>query len=429
MKIAYQKELEIKYTCDVFVAGGGPAGFAAAVAAARNGKSVIIAEQSGSIGGASVLAKVAEIMNFDDGKNFLTGGIGKEIHDRLFGECGYERKWNNVRTEELKLIYDELLVDAGVKVLFYNRVTDAVTDNNSIRYVVMSGPSGSYAIEAKAYIDATGSGFLCHLSGAEYGYGDENGTTMSATICSVWGGIDFDRKGSDQENYEIAYNDGIFSQYDPILSGIKANYPEVGVGGGNVGHCFGVDDRCSESLSTAMIEGRKILSEYEKYYREYVPGCENARLIGTADFIGIRESRRIDCEYNLSMDDFYSKESFYDEVGRYSYPVDIHPMTADKEGADDFLKAVSLRHSAGESYSIPYRCLVPKGIDNLWITGRCIGSDRAMQASLRVIPGCYITGQAAGVAAVVCVSDGVAAKNADVRKIRDLLYNIGVKFD
>lgn len=428
MKITYQKELEVKYTCDVLVVGGGPAGFAAAVAAARSGKHTILVEQSGSVGGASVLAKVPELMNFDDGKNFLTGGIGREIHDRLFKQCRYTREWYNVRVEELKLLYDEILLKAGVEILFFNRVTDSLTEGETIKYVVVSGPDGSYAIEAKAYIDATGNGLLSQLAGARYYYGDENGNTMSATLCSLWGGVEFQKKGVDGDYYEKAYADGVFSQYDPILSGIKANYPEVGVGSANAGHCFLVDDRNTESLTNAMLSSRKMLQEYERYYREYVPGCENARLIGTADFLGIRESRRIDCEYNLSIDTFFAKEAFVDEIGRYSYPIDIHPMSADQKGVQGFFEIASVEHEAGESYSIPYRCLVPKGVDNLWITGRCIGADRFMQASLRVIPGCYITGQAAGVAASVCVSEQVKARDADIRKIREGLIRLGISF-
>ena len=426
MNITYSRELEIRYNCDVFVAGGGPSGFAAALAASRCGKKVILAEQSGSVGGASVLAKVSELMNFDDGKNFLTCGIGREIHDRLFGECAFKREWYNVRVEDLKLLYDELLCEAGVEILFYNRVIDAVVEENKIKYVILSGPDGSCALCSQTFIDATGCGMLSMFAGANYSHGDENGNTMSTTVCSLWAGVDFDKKGIDGDNYEKAYEDGVFSQYDPILPGIKKNYPEVGVGGGNVGHCFGVDDRNTKSITDAMIKGRKQLREYEKYYREYVPGCENATLIGSADFLGVRESRRIDCEYNLSMDDFYSESSFDDEIGRYSYPVDIHPMSADKDGMDNFYKAISLRHKSGESYSIPYRCLVPKGVDNLWVTGRCVGSDRAMQASVRVIPGCYITGQAAGCGAAVCVEDKTTAAQADIKKIKAKLAMLAV---
>ena len=418
MSIEYTKSMPVYDTTDVVVVGGGPSGVAAAVTAARNGSRVLLVEQSGTLGGASVLAMVAEIMNFDDGKNFISNGIGKEVFEKLGFEITKKRDWYNIHYESLKRVYDDMVVDAGVDVFFYSKVVDVVRDDAAISHVIISGPNGIFAIKCNFCVDCTGSGILSCLAGAEYEYGDVNGNTMSATICSLWGGIDFERKADDLKFYEQAYADGVFSQYDRVLPGIKRNYVEIGVGGGNVGHCFGVDDRDVRSLSKAMLSGRKILAEYEHYYRNYVPGCENAVLIKSADFIGIRESRRIVCEYTLTMDSFFLKEPFPDEIGRYSYPIDIHPMTPDKTGMEGFAKSVSIRHDDGETYSIPYRCLIPKGIDNILVAGRCIGTDRAMQASARVIPCCYITGQAAGAAASVCVDDKTAARNADISKIK-----------
>lgn len=420
----YQKTLKVYDKSDIVVCGGGPSGVAAAVAAARQGKRVILLEQSGTLGGASILAMVAELMNFDDGINFITDGIGREIFEKLKLVNSQKREWYNVRYEDLKRVYDEIVLKAGVEVMFYTRIVDAVCENNTVRYAIVSGPDGMCAIEGKFFIDTTGSGMLASFAGADYSYGDENGNTMSATICSLWGGVDFSKKGWDAANYEKAYADGVFSQYDKVLPGIKKNYPEINVGGGNVGHCFGVDDRDVKSLTNAMFEGRKILAEYENYYRNYVGGCDNAVLIKSADYIGIRESRRINCEYTLTMDSFYSKESFYDEIGRYSYPIDIHPMTPDKSGMKGFHDSVSMRHEDGQTYSIPYRCLVPKGINNLLVAGRCIGTDRAMQASTRVIPCCYITGQAAGVAAALCVEDKTKALNVNTQKLKERISKL-----
>ena len=419
MKIYYNKSIDVYDTSDIIVVGGGPSGVSAAVAASRLGKKVILIEQSGTLGGSSILSMVAEIMNFDDGVNFICNGIGKEIFNRLNLEIKNKRDWHNVRFEELKRLYDDLILESGVNVMFYTRLVDVICDNGNVNQIVVSGPDGLFALQGKIFIDCTGNGSLACFAGAEYSYGDENGNTMSATICTLWGGVDFDKKGiSDAANYEKAYSDGVFSQYDSVLPGIKMNYPQINVGGGNVGHCFGVDDRDVKSLSTAMINGRKILAEYENYYRNYVDGCENAILIKSADYIGIRESRRILCEYMLSIDNFFSNESFFDEIGRYSYPIDIHPMSADKKSMSDFREAVSMRHKDGDTYSIPYRCLVPKNINNVLVAGRCIGADRGMQASTRVIPCCYITGQASGVAASVCVDDNTFARNADIDKIK-----------
>ena len=422
--IKFEKNIKVYNTADVVVAGGGPSGVAAAVAAARQGKKVVIIEQSGTFGGASILSMVAELMNFDDGINFISNGIGKEIFEKLNLKNTKKREWYNVRYEDLKRVYDELVLTSGAETMFYTRLVDVVCEDKKIKYLIVSCPDGLYAVEGKVFVDTTGAGFLSHLAGADYEYGDEEGNTMSTTICSLWGGVDFSRKGYEAQNYEKAYADGVFSQYDKVLPGIKANYPEIGVGGGNVGHCFGVDDRDVKSLTDAMFSGRKILSEYEKYYKNYVPGCENSVLIKSADYIGIRESRRIVCEYTLTLDSFYSADSFEDEIGRYSYPIDIHPMTPDKDGMKGFVKSVSMRHEDGQTYSIPYKCLVPKGVDNLLVAGRCIGADRAMQASTRVIPCCYITGQAAGIAAAVCVEDKTSAKNADIKKIQNKIANM-----
>lgn len=424
MDIIYNKHLKVYDKADIIVAGGGPSGVAAAVAAARQGKKVILLEQSGSLGGASILSMVAELMNFDDGCNFISRGIGEEVFKRLNLKNQKKREWYNIRYEELKRVYDGMVLDSGVEVMFYTRIVDVICDDGVVSKVIVSGPDGLFALDGKFFIDCTGAGSLACFAGAEFSYGDELGNTMSATICSLWGGVDFSKERYDAANYEQAYKDGVFSQYDKVLPGIKENYPEIGVGGGNVGHCFGVDDRDVKSLSKAMFEGRKILSEYENYYQNYVAGCENAKLIKSADYIGIRESRRITCEYTLTIDSFYSDESFPDEIGRYSYPIDIHPMTPDQNGMKGFYNAVSMKHGDGETYSIPYRSLVPKGLKNLLVAGRCIGTDRGMQASVRVIPCCYITGQAAGVAAAVCVDDKTFAKDADIKKIQTKIKNI-----
>ncbi len=414
MKLDYTKTIDIQDFADVIVVGGGPSGIAAAVSAASLGKRTVLLEQSGALGGSSTLAMVAELMNFDDGKSFVSRGFGERVFRRLGYTCQYQKEWHNVHYEELKRIYDALVKETGVEVMFYTRVVDAVCENNKIKYAVISGPSGLFALQGGCFVDCTGTGSFSCYAGAEYEYGDENERTMSATLFSLWGGVDFARKGVESAGIAQAYKDGVLSQFDNILPGIKANYPQIGVGGGNVGHCFGVDDRDVKSLTEAMFTGRKILAEYENYYRNYVTGCEDAVLIHTANQIGIRESRRIVCEYTLTVEHFHGKESFFDEIGRYSYPVDIHPMTADAEGMNGMLQALSMRHEAGETYSIPYRSLVPKKVDNLLVAGRSFGTDRGMQASARVIPCCYITGQAAGVAAAICAETKQAARDIDI---------------
>lgn len=429
--ISYHKELQVKYQTDVLVAGGGPAGVAAAVMCARaqkeTGGSVLLLEQSGTFGGSSTLAGVPELMNFDDGRNFLAKGFGELICRSLYGDesvtdsAQFRRFWRNVRTEELKLLYDQLMLESGADFHFYSRIVDVVMDGNAISHVIVSSPEGIYAIRAKMVIDCTGQGAVCVAAGADFAYGDEDGVPMPATLCSLWGGIDFARKPKDNAGLEQAYRDGIFSQYDMILPGIKATYPEVGVGGGNIGHCFGVPDYDTRRMTAAMLRGRQLLKEYETYYRNYLPGCENAVLMDSANYLGIRESRRIKCITTLQMEDYFDQTAKPDEIGRYSYPIDIHPMTPDQQGMQQFDRDVATKHGTGESYSIPYGCLVPAGIRNLLVAGRNIGTDHAMQASARVIPCCYITGQAAGIAAALCAANGCAAAEVDLPQLQKML--------
>lgn len=434
MKIMYNKSLAVKYKTDVLVAGGGPAGAAAAVMCARAqekvGGTVLLLEQSGTFGGSSTLAGVPELMNFDDGEHFLSKGFGRIVCESLYGvqsctdNSKFSRQWRNVRTEQLKLLYDKLIQESGAKFHLYSRIVDVVSQEGAVRYVIVSSPEGMYAIEVKVVIDCTGQGSVCVAAGAEYDYGDDNGMPMPATLCSIWGGVDFSRKPKDHCALEQAHKDNIFSQYDMILPGIKATYPEVGVGGGNISHCFGVLDYDTASMTSAMIQGRKILEEYVEYYNRYVPGCEKAVLLDSANYLGIRESRRIRCVDTLRMENYFETTKRWNEIGRYSYPIDIHPMTPSPEGMEQFERAVSINHRSGQSYSIPYGCLVPKGIRNMLVAGRNIGTDHAMQASVRVIPCCYITGQAAGVAAAICAATNSDTADINISVLQETLAQI-----
>ena len=427
MKLTYNKALDVRYDVDVLVAGGGPAGIAAAVMAAEAGASVLIIEQSGSFGGVGTLGMVPEIMNFDDGEHFLADGFGRRVHDALFPPCKYEREWKIASPEVTKRLYDKMIADAGVQYLFFNKLTDAVTDGKRITHAIVSAPEGIYAIKAKYFVDTTGNGALAALAGCGFDFGDENGITMPATLCSLWGNVDFEVLDIEQQRAEVekAYRDGVLTQYDTILPGMKPIFPECNVAGGNIGHAFAVNDTESRSLSDAMAKSRAILAEYETYYKEYVKGCEQTVLLRSADILGVRESRRIHTDRVLTKEAFFAKEPFPDEIGRYSYPVDIHPMTPNEKGMQDFEKSILLKHEKGQSYSIPYGALVARDLDNLLIAGRHVGADRPMQASVRVIPGAFITGQAAGIAAALCAEDGCDTHSLCVKKLQDALKRVG----
>lgn len=441
MELTYTKSLPVRYDVDVFVAGGGPAGIAAGVCAARQGKSVFIAESFSAFGGAAVTMLVPAFMCFGDGVNFLAEGIGREVYDRIGAESFpvFKRYCpSSIPVETLKLIYDSMVADSGAQFMFHTSIIDAVVENGAIKYVICAAKGSVFAVKAKVFIDCTGDGDLATYAGAQTEYGDENGRTMATTLCGIWTNIEWDRVvWPPERNLDKAFADKIFTNEDRHLPGIWEIADQItdengrrlptGVGGSNVGHIYDVDARHAESLTEGIMKGRKQLLEYRKYFREYLTGYENMELVWSAAYLGIRESRRLVCDYRLVLQDFFDRAVFGDEIGRYCYPVDIHSPTNDKAGYEKFISEhTGLRYGPGESYGIPYRALAVSGIKNLLCAGRCIGTDRHMQSSVRVMPGCYITGQAAGIAAsVVCDSPEGDVHSPDVRLIQRKLKAMG----
>ena len=410
----YQKEIPVRDEVDIFVAGGGPAGIAAALAASRAGKRVFLAEASGAFGGLATTGMVPAFATFGDGVRLLCRGIGEEIRRQVSVDVPLMARWTPIHAEELKRVLDAMMEASTVRYALFTQVIDVIAQDRSMTATILHGKEELFAVKAKVFIDCTGDGTLCALGGGRWVMGDESGRVMPATLCSQWADIQGDRiDGRQDACIEQAHRDGVLSQADRHLPGIQLR--KDGSGGGNVGHVFDVDPLDTASLTQGMIAGRKSLAEYEQYYRRYRPGFEEVKLIATADMLGIRESRRIVCDYMLSLDDFLARENFDDEIGRYCYPVDIHVKSTEPEELERFEREYrSLRYQAGESYGIPYRCLIPVSFDNVLVAGRCLGADRQMQASLRVMPGCFITGQAAGTAAALAVTEG---GNGQVRAV------------
>lgn len=199
------------------------------------------------------------------------------------------------------------------------------------------------------------------------------------------------------------------------------------LGGGNIGHCFDLDGTDEESLTRALIWGRKSMREYEKYYKNYLKGYERMELVATGSLLGVRETRRITGDYVLRLPDFKRRASFEDEIGRNAYSVDIHVAKPDKVSFAKFLKVfTTLRFKEGKNFGIPYRTLTPRGLRNVLVAGRCISTDRFLQSSIRIMPCCFVTGQAAGLAAAQAIRSKTADVHAlDVPKLRRALKRMG----
>ena len=418
--ISYQKEIPVRYNADVFVAGGGPAGVAAAVTAARLGCSVYLAEFTGCLGGMGTAGLVPAFMPFTDKVNLLVKGVGKEIYDRYLASGGIPE---GIKAEVLKEVYEDIMVEAGVDFTYFTQVTDVVMKGTSVDTVILSSKSGIFGAKAKIYIDCTGDGDLSFMAGAEFEKGDKDGSLMPGTLCTLWADVDWKTAKPKQHKKKLqeAMDDNVFSVKDKHLPGMW----QVGdtLAGGNLGHAFSVDGTDEKSLTKAMIEQRKLMHEFKTFYNKYIDGFENATLVSTASLMGIRETRRIIGDYVLSLDDFIKRASFDDEIGRYCYQVDVHAANPDDYDTyhSDF---ENYKYKPGESYGIPYRILTPKGLDNLLVAGRCVSADRYMQGSIRVMPGCFITGQAAGAASYVALKENTTVRDFNIKILQEVLKKV-----
>lgn len=430
-KIKCSREIPVRRDVDVFVAGGGPAGVAAAVTAARAGAETFIIDGGSSFGGMGTLGLVPAFMPLGDGERLLTGKIGEEVVRRMLSPDGTymedmpldTRCEYSINAEKLKRVYDEMVVGSGAAFSFNTHLVDVVCRDGRVDAVVLWAKGGFYAVRSKVYIDATGDGDLCALAGAEYEKGDENGCCMPGTLCTFWGGVDWPEVIADGMRWgngvfvEQAYKDGVFTHCDKHYSGVWPQ--ERGFVGGNLGHAFGLDSTDELSVTAALVEGRKKALEYQRYYREYLKGgFKEMSLVSTAPAMGVRESRRIIGDYVLKVEDYFARTSFDDEIGRNNYYIDIHIMKSGDDGEMERFAAQSRssRMGKGESYGIPYRALIPRKLENVLVAGRCISCDRPVQASIRVMPCCFTTGQAAGAAAAFAARDDVPVRGVDVSR-------------
>jgi hypothetical protein len=424
----FLREIDIKKKVQVCVVGGGPAGCAAALAAARSGAEVFLAEAHTCLGGLGTAGGVPIFMTFTDGVNFLADGIGREILERMNSEDTACPDSLSINAEILKSLYEQMLLEAGVDFSYMTEFIGAENASGKVTCAVFNAKSGIFAVEAEVFIDCSGDGDLCARAGADFMFGDDNGKVMPATLCSFWAGIDWEKfRASGANPRKIlfqAFEDGIFRENDPHHTGITKTAKHLG--GGNMGHLFGLNPLDEASLTAGLLEGRKQAMEFERYYKEYIPGYENVELTATASLPGIRESRRITGNYVLDIEDYKARRTFADEIGRYCYPIDIHPASTAPEDQREFEHFMrSLRYQPGESYGIPYRVLTVYGFDNLLVAGRCVSSDRYLQGSIRVMPGCFITGQAAGTAAVLACENNGNIRAFPVTHLQKKLKKLG----
>ncbi len=426
--ISFCRSLPLAGEFDVIVAGGGPSGCAAAVAASRLGARVLLIEGTFMLGGMGTAGMVPAWCPFSDKEKIIYKGIAEEVFRASWTEITHPDPncydWVPVDAEQLKFVYDEMTGKAGVNLLFGVQFAAVeMRDSRTVDAIITSSKQGLQAWRARVYVDCTGDGDLAARAGAGFELADK---PQLATLCFLLSGVNSEayRKGPwlhnhnpDSPIHKIVASDRYPLIRDPHFCQCLTAEGTVGF---NAGHLDPVSSLSDASLSNAMRQGRKMAREYLRALRTECPDrFGHAELVATASLPGIREGRRIECEYRVTVDDYLARRSFPDEIGRNCYYIDVH-------GTPETEKIK--RYERGESHGIPYRCLVPRALDNVLVAGRSVSSDRYANGSLRVMPVCLVTGQAAGTAAKLLADNGGTARELDTGKLRAVLRENGAYF-
>lgn len=406
------------YQCDVLVCGGGPGGIAAAVCAARLGADTALVERYGFLGGMATAGLVNPFMRYSTTKEQIIHGVFQELLDRLTAKDAYN-SYGAFDPEAFKLVADEMVQEAGVRLLLHSYVSDVRMDGSKLKEALISGKSGQQTVGAKMFVDGTGDADIACRSGAPYELGrEEDSLTQPMTLNFRMSGVEIDRMPSREQINELyikARSEGRLNcPRENVLFFYTTHPNEIHF---NTTRVICLDATNSEDLTKAELEARRQMWEIAAFLKNDVAGFENAYIQVSAAQIGIRESRRIVGEYVMTAEDVLSARKFEDCIARGNYDVDIH----NPKGGGTVIKSLE----PGESYDIPYRSLVPLNVENLLIASRSISTTHEAHSSTRIMPIVMATGEAAGTAAAMCVKNGVTPRNVDVKSLQNQLISQG----
>jgi hypothetical protein len=417
---------------DVLVAGGGPAGVGAALAAARNGASVLLVEQRGYLGGMATVSRVPAFCPYTDHEKLVIRGIGLEILDGMksrmepeFLDIWKDRAdWVPIDSEVLKKLLDDKMGQAGVKLLNHTLVGDVLSADGIVGTVLIHNKTGTQAVQPKLIIDATSDADIVYRAGGRFSKGGDNGDLQPGTMCFVLSRLDRQRYMEYVREHGPSLKKAINQAKAEGTLRVVRDWAGISwvndhTAGLNFGHVFGIDGSNAEDLTRGGIEGRDLVHHIVSWLKATIPGFEQAYLTQTGEQVGIRETRRIVGDYVLTADDFKMCRSFPDDIARNAYFIDIHMANA--------ASGMTVVHlPPGESHGIPYRCLLPAGLDNVLVAGRAISTDRVTQGSTRVMPNCFAMGEAAGTAAALLLAQGsVRSREIDMESLQKQLIKQG----
>lgn len=448
--IPYTANIPVVDEADVLVVGAGPAGIAAAISAARNGTKTTLIEKNGYVGGNLTAGLVGPCMTSYslDGETQLIKGVFEELVLRMEATggaihpskipagseyCGFivygHDKVTPFDPEAIKLHATEMLLEAGVKLQMHTFVADTIVEDGTVRGVITASKSGLEAFRAGVTIDCSADADVAVRAGVEAEKGrDEDGLMQPMTMFFRVANVD-----DDVVRDYVANHPDDFRPFASIVTEAKAvgEFPiprkgiglyktlETGVWRINTTRLHRLDGTEVRDLTTGEIEGRRQVAQLMTFFRKWLPGFENAILLDTAAMIGVRETRRIVGEYQLTLEDLASSREFDDVIALCGYPVDIHSPTDDSGGTDGKLKTANI-------YQIPYRTMVPATVDGLLVAGRSLSSTHEAQSAVRVMPPAFAMGEAAGAAAALAVQNDVRPRDVAIPALHEVLLGQNV---
>jgi len=448
------KKVPVAGDYDVIVVGGGTSGSLAAISSGIEGVRTLVIEQYGALGGTETMGLVTPVMagcvKGDPSYSSISDRIFEKMESMGFGIDDKVKPWRKgwFDPQILKFVLEEMLVEAGCKILYHTTLIDVVKNDSSINYIIVHNKNGLSAYTAKCFIDCTGDADIACLAGAATESGNDKGMNQGVSLRFQMTNIDLDKFGAYLESlgqkedtrypfihaaalkgdqwplyalFDQKLKEGYITETETTYfqafsvpgkpKDMAFNCPQLGDGSNVIEANF---------VTQKQIEGKRSIIRLARFLRDWMPGFENAYISDVASMLGVRDSRRITAEYRLSKEDIYYYKKFQDGIAKSNYPVDIHSYDVIEERP-----AVDIDESE-KYYEIPFRSLIPKGIDNLLTAGRCIGTDFIAQSSSRVQHTCRATGEAAGIAAALYSKECIPFRLMDGRKVRMKMAARGV---
>lgn len=458
MKQEFYKSLPVYAEADIVVCGGGTAGAFAAIAAAREGSSVLLIEQFGSLGGTATNGLVTPVMSTHTPGNRECSYLAKELEARLQARNACNETGRSFDPLQLKIELETMAVESGVRLLYHTFIPDVLVEDGRIISVVIANKSGLSRVSGKIFIDCTGDGDICVRAGADYNKGNpETGINQPMSLRYIvdnvnvreWGeffeeikqktGVNSaasaDENGSFYAHcckgnpvtltpvFEEAVANGDLTEEDHLYwqafympgrpGSVAFNNPEF---------FTHIDGTNPDDLTLAQINGKKAILRQLAFYKKYMRGFENAYISEIAVMVGIRESREIVTDYVMKAEDLIQKVKHNDMFCQSNYPVDIHG----KQLKNIYNNLVPLDDKPW--YDIPFRSLLVKGFSNLMVAGRCMGAEFYVEASLRVQHSVRSSGEAAGIGASLSISKNIDLHTVDGADVRSIMIAKGAEY-